>query len=180
MANVNDPNGFVPAYHMSGGVIRPSEFDIQSGATGDIFAGDVVKLASGYVLQGGATDAPLGVFYGVEYVQTDGEIVFSRKWPSGTSTLGSKNAKAYVYVDPNIVYEAQFTGTPSQADIGKVHTISTTAGDSNNNRSKEGVTTTTASGIAKLVAYVDKPDNSANAEFARGYFILPASVFGND
>ena len=78
------------------------------------------------------------------------------------------------------MYEAQFTGTPSQADIGKVHTISTTAGDSNNNRSKEGVTTTTASGIAKLVAYVDKPDNSANAEFARGYFIFPASVFGND
>lgn len=180
MANVNDPNGFTPAYHMSGGTIRPSEFAIQSGATGDIFAGDVVKLASGYVLQGGATDAPLGVFYGVEYTATDGEIVFSRKWPSTTTTLGSANAKAYVYADPNIAYEAQFTGTPTQADIGKVHTISTTAGDTNNNRSKEGVTTTTASGIAKLVAYVDSPSNTANAQYARGYFTFPASTFGND
>ena len=179
MANVNDPNGFVPAYHMSGGVIRPSEFDIQSGATGDIFAGDVVKLASGYVLQGGATDAPLGVFYGVEYVQTDGEIVFSRKWPSGTTTQGSADAKAFVYADPNIAYEAQYTGTPTQADIGKVHTISTTAGDSNMNRSKEGVTTTTASGIAKQVGFVERPDNSIG-EFARGYFTFPASTFGND
>jgi hypothetical protein len=88
--------------------------------------------------------------------------------------------KAYVYADPNIVYEAQFTGTPAQTDIGKVHTISTTAGDTNNNRSKEGVTTTTASGIAKLVAYVARPDNTANAQYARGYFIFPASTFGND
>jgi len=120
MANVNDPNGFTPAYHMTGGTIRPSEFAIQSGATGDIFAGDVVKLTSGYVLQGGATDAPLGVFYGVEYVASDGEIVFSRKWPSGTTTQGSADAKAFVYADPNIAYEAQYTGTPTQADIGDV------------------------------------------------------------
>ena len=78
------------------------------------------------------------------------------------------------------MYEAQFTGTPTHADVGKVHTISTTAGDTNNNRSKEGVTTTTNSGIAKLVAYVGRPNNTANAEFARGYFVFPASTFGND
>jgi len=176
MANVNDPNGFTPAYHMSGGTIRPSEFAIASGASGDIFSGDVVKLTSGYVLQGGATDAPLGVFYGVQYTGTP---VWSRKWPDGTATLGSADAKAYVYADPDIVYEAQYTGTPTQADVGKVHTISTTAGDTNNNRSKEGVTTTTASGIAKQVGFVDRPDNSIG-QYARGLFIFPASVFGND
>jgi|TARA_R110002020_G_scaffold202084_11_gene405141 hypothetical protein len=179
MANVNDPNGFTPSYHLTGGTIRPSEFPIASGATGDIFSGDVVKLASGLVLQGGASDAPLGVFYGVQYTKTDGEVVFSRKWPTTQTTLGSANAKAYVFSDPDIVYEAQYTGTPSQTDVGKVHTISTTAGDTNNNRSKEGVTTTTASGIAKQVGWVDRPDNSV-AQYARGYFIFPASTFGND
>ena len=75
MANVNDPNGFTPSYHNSGGTIRPSEFPIQSGATGDIFSGDVVKLTSGYVLQGGATDAPLGVFGCCEYQDTTGEVI---------------------------------------------------------------------------------------------------------
>ena len=30
MANVNSPNGFTPAYHMTGGTIRPSEFEIAS------------------------------------------------------------------------------------------------------------------------------------------------------
>ena len=179
MANVNDPNGFTPAYHMSGGTIRPSEFAIESGASGDIFSGDVVKLTSGYVLQAGATDAPLGVFGGCEYQDTTGEVIFTRRFVSGTASLGSADIKAYVYTDPNIVYEAQYTGTPTQADVGKVHTISTTAGDTNNNRSKEGVTTTTASCIAKQVGFVDRPDNSIG-EFARGYFIFPASTFGND
>tara|TARA_Y100000114_G_C11706604_1_gene301298 strand:- start:520 stop:1062 length:543 start_codon:yes stop_codon:yes gene_type:complete len=180
MANVNDPDGFTPAYHLSGGTIRPSEFPIASGATGDIFSGDVVKLSGGLVLQAGASDAPLGVFGGCEFQNTSGEVIFTRRFVSGTTTLGSANIKAYVYTDPDIVYEAQFTGTPTQADVGKVHTISTTAGDTNTNRSKEGVTTTTASGIAKLVAYKDTPSNTANAEFARGYFIFPASTFGND
>jgi hypothetical protein len=179
MANVNDPNGFTPAYHLSGGVIRASEFAIESGATGDIFSGDVVKLSSGYVLQGGATDAPLGVFQGVQYTATDGTPVWSRKWTSGTSTLGSADAKAYVYSDPNIVYEAQSTGTPTQASVGAIYTISTTAGDDNNLRSKEGVTTTTTSGIARVIGFVDTPDNSIG-QYARIYVSFPTSELGNN
>ena len=97
-------------------------------------------------LQGTATGAPLGVFAGVEYQATDGSVVFSKVWTADTVTLGSANAKAYVYSDPDIVYEAQSTGTPTQASIGTTNTISTTAGDSNTGRSKEGVTTT-ASGL---------------------------------
>ena len=42
MANVNDPDGFTPAYHMSGGTIRPAEFAIASGTNASIFSGDVV------------------------------------------------------------------------------------------------------------------------------------------
>jgi hypothetical protein len=179
MANVNDPNGFTPAYHLSGGVIRASEFAIESGATGDIFSGDVVKLSSGYVLQGGATDAPLGVFQGVQYTATDGTPVWSRKWTSGTSTLGSADAKAYVYSDPNLVYEAQSTGTPTQASVGAIYTISTTAGDDNNLRSKEGVTTTTTSGIARVIGFVDTPDNSIG-QYARIYVSFPTSELGNN
>ena len=72
MANTNAPDGFTPAYHMSGGVIRPSEFAIASGTNASIFSGDVVNLSSGLVIQGTATGTPLGVFYGVEYQATDG------------------------------------------------------------------------------------------------------------
>jgi|TARA_R110002124_G_scaffold60997_1_gene167260 hypothetical protein len=179
MANVNSPNGFTPAYHMSGGTIRPSEFAIASGTNASIFSGDVVNLSSGLVIQGTATGAPLGVFAGVEYQATDGSVVFSKVWTADVATLGAANAKAYVYSDPDIVYEAQSTGTPTQASIGTTNTISTTAGDSNTGRSKEGVTTTTSSGIATVVGFVDRPDNSIG-QYARVYVIFPASVFGNN
>ena len=179
MANVNSPNGFTPAYHMTGGTIRPSEFEIASATNASIFSGDVVNLSSGLVIQGTATGAPLGVFAGVEYQATDGSVVFSKVWTADTVTLGSANAKAYVYSDPDIVYEAQSTGTPTQASIGTTNTISTTAGDSNTGRSKEGVTTTTSSGIATVVGFVDRPDNSIG-QYARLYVIFPASVFGNN
>ena len=179
MANVNSPNGFTPAYHMTGGTIRPSEFAIASATNASIFSGDVVNLSSGLVIQGTATGASLGVFAGVEYQATDGSVVFSKVWTADTVTLGSANAKAYVYSDPDIVYEAQSTGTPTQASIGTTNTISTTAGDSNTGRSKEGVTTTTSSGIATIVGFVDRPDNSIG-QYARVYVIFPASVFGNN
>ena len=179
MANTNSPNGFTPAYHMSGGTIRASEFAIASATDASIFTGDVVNLSSGLVIQGTATGAPLGVFAGVEYQATDGSVVFSNMWTADTATLGSANAKAYVYSDPDIVYEAQASATPTQATIGTTNTITTTAGDSSTGRSKEGVTATTTSGIATVVGFVDRPDNSIG-QYARMYVIFPASVFGNN
>ena len=178
MANTNAPDGFTPAYHMSGGTIRPSEFAIASGTNASIFSGDVVNLSSGLVIQGTATGTPLGVFYGVEFQATDGSVVFSNTWTADVATLGAANAKAFVYVDPDIVYEAQSTGTPTQASIGTTNTISTTAGNTSTGRSKEGVTTTTSSGIATVVGFPQKPNNSIG-QHARVYVTFPASTFGN-
>jgi|TARA_R100000541_G_scaffold51172_2_gene58532 hypothetical protein len=178
MANTNAPDGFTPAYHMSGGTIRPSEFAIASGTNASIFSGDVVNLSSGLVIQGTATGTPLGVFYGVEFQATDGSVVFSNMWTADVATLGAANAKAFVYVDPDIVYEAQSTGTPTQASIGTTNTISTTAGNTSTGRSKEGVTTTTSSGIATVVGFPQKPNNSIG-QHARVYVTFPASAFGN-
>tara|TARA_R110000744_G_scaffold44267_1_gene98851 strand:- start:1191 stop:1730 length:540 start_codon:yes stop_codon:yes gene_type:complete len=178
MANTNAPNGFVPAYHMSGGTIRPSEFAIASGTNASIFSGDVVNLSSGLVIQGTATGTPLGVFAGVEYQATDGSVVFSNMWTADVATLGAANAKAYIYADPDIVYEAQASATPTQASVGTTNTITTTAGDSSTGRSKEGVTATTSSGIATVVGFVQRPNN-AIGQYARMYVTFPASVFGN-
>ena len=178
MANTDKPDGFTPAYHMYGGVIRPAKMRIASATNASIFSGDVVNLSSGLVIQGTATGTPLGVFYGVEYQATDGSVVFSNMWTADVVTLGAANAKAFVYVDPDIVYEAQSTGTPTQASIGTTNTISTTAGNTSTGRSKEGVTTTTSSGIATVVGFPDKPNNSIG-QYARVYVTFPASVFGN-
>tara|TARA_R110000824_G_scaffold14874_3_gene62986 strand:- start:278 stop:817 length:540 start_codon:yes stop_codon:yes gene_type:complete len=177
MANVDAPNGFTPASHMYGGIIRPKKMRIASGTSAAIFSGDVVTLSSGYIIQGTATSTPAGVFYGVQYTATDGTPTWSNQWSASLATLGSGDAEAYVYVDPAIIYEAQFTaGTPAVSFIGNKYTISTTAGSTNNGRSKEGVTATTSSGVALCVGFVDSPSNSIGAS-ARAFFTFPTNTF---
>jgi transcription initiation factor TFIID subunit TAF12 len=177
MANTNDPNGFTPAYHMTGGTIRPAQMRIESAYGTAIYSGDVVNLSSGYIIQGTATGAPVGVFAGVYYEASDGSPTFSKYWTASTATLGSADAKAYVYNDPDIVYEAQFTaGTPAVSFIGNKYTLTTTAGSSSTGRSAEGVTATTSSGVALCVGFVDTPSNSI-AAYARAFFRFPANPF---
>ncbi len=177
MANTDAPNGFTPAYHMYGGIIRPARMRIASGYGTAIYSGDVVTLSSGYVQQAGATDTPIGVFYGVFYTASDGTPTYSKSWAASTATQGSADAEALVYSDPGIVYEAQFTaGTPAVSFIGNKYTLSTTAGSSTNGRSKEGVTATTSSGVALCVGFNLAPSNAIGA-YARAYFTFPTSTF---
>ena len=177
MANTNAPDGFTPAYHIYGGVIRPAQMRIASGYGTSIFSGDVVTLSSGYVQQAGATDTPVGVFYGVFYTASDGEPTFSKVWTASTATQGSADAEALVYDDPGIVYEAQFTaGTPAVSFIGNKYTLSTTAGSTVTGRSKEGVTATTSSGVALCVGFASNPSNSIGAN-ARALFSFPTNTF---
>ena len=177
MANTDKPDGFTPAYHMYGGVIRPAKMRIASGTSASIFSGDVVTLSSGYVIQGTATSTPIGVFYGVFYTATDGTPTFSKTWTGAVATLGADDAEALIYADPAIVYEAQFTaGTPAVSFIGSKYTLSTTAGSTNNGRSKEGATATTSSGVALCVGFASQPSNSIGA-YARGLFTFPTNTF---
>ena len=177
MANTDKPDGFTPAYHMYGGVIRPAKMRIASEASASIFSGDVVNLSSGYVIQGTATSTPIGVFYGVYYTASDGTPTFSKVWTADTATQGSADAEALVYSDPGIVYEAQFTaGTPAVSFIGSKYTLSTTAGSTTNGRSKEGATATTSSGVALCVGFNLAPSNSIGA-YARAYFTFPTNTF---
>ena len=177
MANTDKPDGFTPAYHMYGGVIRPAKMRIASETSASIFSGDVVTLSSGYVIQGTATSTPIGVFYGVFYTATDGTPTFSKTWTGGVATLGGDDAEALIYNDPAVVYEAQFTaGTPAVSFIGSKYTLSTTAGSTTTGRSKEGATATTSSGVALCVGFASQPSNSIGA-YARGYFTFPTNTF---
>tara|TARA_R110000823_G_scaffold47825_2_gene121636 strand:- start:657 stop:1196 length:540 start_codon:yes stop_codon:yes gene_type:complete len=177
MANTDKPDGFTPAYHMYGGVIRPAKMRIASETSASIFSGDVVTLSSGYVIQGTATTTPIGVFYGVFYTATDGTPTFSKTWTGGVATLGGDDAEALIYNDPAVVYEAQFTaGTPAVSFIGSKYTLSTTAGSTTTGRSKEGATATTSSGVALCVGFASQPSNSIGA-YARGLFTFPTNTF---
>ncbi len=126
MANADRAQGFRPMRHLTGGVIRNNEYQIlTSGTTGyndNIFSGDVVKLnTDGTIERAAAGDTNLiGIFDGVQYVASDGSIVFSRNWVASTGVKTGSQIKALVYDDPNITYYVQTaTGTAfTQAMVG--------------------------------------------------------------
>ncbi len=171
MANSDNPNGFTPVRHMSGGTIRANGYLIESGETTAIFSGDLVTLETdGYIEQADATDVNIvGVFGGVEYTATDGSVVFKNNWVASTATLGSNDVKAYVYDDPSIVYSAQHDGTMTTAMNGSAFDVVVAAGSATSGRSSMEVDTSSASatsGQLKQVGLINKTGNAtgANAE----------------
>lgn len=170
MANTDAPNGFTPAYHLSGGTIRQIEMRIADDYNTAIFNGDLVKrVAAGTVEVCAAGDVPVGVFMGCSFTKDDGEVVFSKHWPASQSVNGSY-ATAYVMDDPQVVLRAQFDGASGIADIGQLtDMVSTHAGSTANGRSGQEIdsTTGTATATFRILDFVDGPSNdpaSNNAE----------------
>jgi len=96
--------GFQPLRHLSGGEIRTSEYTIAIDYSTEIFSGDPVKIvAAGTLEVAAAGNVILGVFQGVSYVKSDGEVVFSKYWPGAVS--GATDVVALVIDDPMVTYK---------------------------------------------------------------------------
>lgn len=142
MANSDNPNGFTPVRHLSGGTIRSNVYKIVSGTNGaatGIFSGDVMTMeVDGYANDAAVTEAVLGICDGFQYTDTSGNIVFSKYLPADTATLGAATIDVFVYDDPNIIFAVQCSGTGAFADNRaafdhiKTHAGSTTTGRSGN------------------------------------------------
>ena len=164
MANLDAPSGASPFRHLSGGMIRASEYKIASGTSSNIFTGDFVKLlATGYIDVASAGNRILGVFAGVKYTASDGEVVYKKYFPTGTTTLASADVTAYVYDDPNITYRIQSAGSADFADIGNLADHVAGSGSTTTGQSGHEVSGTTGTGTAglRILRLIDDPDNSA-------------------
>jgi hypothetical protein len=164
MANLDAPAGAKPFRHLSGGMIRASEYKIASGTSSDIFTGDFVKLLStGYIDVASAGNRILGVFAGVKYTASDGEVVYKKYFPTGTTTQGSADVTAYVYDDPNITYRIQSAGSADFTDIGNLADHVAGSGSTTTGQSGHEVSGTTGTGTAglRILRLIDDPDNSA-------------------
>jgi hypothetical protein len=102
-----------------------------AGYNTNIFYGSVVYInANGYIniVTGTGADATtndwptgttsvtggLGVFVGCNYVNAQGQLIFSQYYPSGTTGV----VQALVVDDPMVLFQAQLDGTATQAVIG--------------------------------------------------------------
>lgn len=120
MSSTSAPFGFRPSYHNSG-QIRPKAYTIASTYNVSIFSGDPVKLIDAGVIDLGTSDGTrntasaginlLGIFAGVEYNDASGKPTISPFWQAGTT---GTEIVAYVYDDPETLFDVQYTN-PSSA-----------------------------------------------------------------
>ena len=125
MANQDAPSGFNPVGKIgSGPASKMAEYKVANSA---LFQGDIVKLASGLIVQGAAADtAFVGVFWGANYDDSTGKPVFVNHIAASTA------AAVFVYDDPYQVYEIQGDGESEQADIGDTADVVVAAGNTTN------------------------------------------------
>ena len=153
-----------------------SKYVIQSGYTSAIYAGDIVELgagtdesgaaiAAGYVGQAAATSETrnLGIFNGCFYEDpTTKKPTFKNYWPGDvTTTSPSAGPTAFVYDNPDDLFEVQSSGTLSQAIVGRGIDMAYNAGATINGRYKEEIAAAaTADGSLCVVRISEDPSNS--------------------
>ena len=139
-----------------------TEYSIASGASGNIFSGDPVKMMNtGTILVAAAGDQLLGVFRGCRYTNSSGEVIYSAYWPDGTV---SSDAVAFVVDDPNALFEVQSaaTGSVVQTVVGNNADIVYAAGSTTDGQSGVEISGTTAATSAQLriVGFSGDPENN--------------------
>jgi hypothetical protein len=112
------PFGFRPSYNPIG-LERAKKYTIAGGFATAIFKGQPVILnTNGTITNGAAAADLLGVFAGVEYVDATGKPTVSNFWPAAQAVFAGSVPTAWVYDDPNEVYEVQADGSIAQTAIG--------------------------------------------------------------
>lgn len=118
MSSTLAPFGFRPAYFPTG-LDRAKKYTIASGFATAIFKNQPVILnTNGTIGNGSAAADLLGVFAGVEFVDATGRPFVQNFWPAGQVVFAGTTPTAWVYDDPEIVYEVQADGPVLQAAVG--------------------------------------------------------------
>jgi len=153
MASIASPYGLKPVNELGGlpyaGSTRLYVID-PAGTAANIYNGSPVYVnADGYLAVATATGADattngfpvgtantgiVGVFVGCQYINAQGQVIYSQYYPTGTTGV----VNAYVVDDPQVVFQVQSAGSVTQAAVGSnlffstgaVATGSTTTGNS--------------------------------------------------
>jgi len=162
------PNGLVPLRHLTGGVIRASEYTIASAYATSIFSGDPVKtVGTGKTIaQAAAGDTILGVFAGCRFTDANGDTQFKPYWPASTTAT---NIVAYVFDDPQIVYEVQADDTVAAAALGQSFDVVVGSGSATTGRSAVELDASTAGATGQLrsIGFVDRIDAATTSAYPK-------------
>jgi hypothetical protein len=157
------PFGFRPLRHLAGGSpTRTAEYPIATGYATAIGQGDPVALISdGTITQCAAATRLLGVFVGVQYTDSNGDVQFDNRWPASTAAT---NIKASVIIDPLVTFEVESAKStaPAQTDVGLLADHVAAVPSTVHGGSGAYISGTQGTGVAqwRVIGLVDKPYNT--------------------
>ena len=144
-----------------------------AGYNTNIFNGSVVIInADGYINistatgadittnnLGGSSVGAIGVFVGCEYVNAQGQTIFSQYYPANTAGV----VRAFVVTDPSVTFQAQLDGAGAQTVLGTntffaaVQSTSTGSTRTGNSTSALESTTQTTAAAFRIVGFASAP-----------------------
>ena len=169
MANVDAPFGLRPVGELGSNIQNggTSKYLIVDGESDIIMKGDLVKLeASGYITLSGDGDAvqAIGVFNGCFYNDPTTQKPTWKNYYPGSITVSIGTIDAFVYDDPNKLFEIQGDGVIAQSSVGRNTNIVYAVGSTVNGQSKTELDATVESagvtGQLRIIRICEDPDNS--------------------
>jgi hypothetical protein len=170
MATTAQAYGLIPIYHPSG-QSRANAYTIDAAYNTAIYKGDPVALVTaGTITIGDGTSDALGVFAGVEYLDSNQKPVYLPYWPGAVS--GATNIVAWVYDDQQNVYRVGVTANATnftQASVGAQVDLTIAAGNTFNGISGSSVAVAPAAGGAqaflRIIGFFDGAYDATNNPF---------------
>ena len=171
MVNVNAPFGLRAVGELGSNIQNggTTEYNILPGLATQIYKGDLVQIlaANGTIQQSAAGNADcLGVFNGCLYDDpTTQKPTWSNYYPGGITPTGGGLIKAFVYDDPNKLFEIQGSAILAvAAAVGKNTDIVLAQGNTINGQSASQLNTALPPAIAsaqlRIVGFSTDPENS--------------------
>jgi hypothetical protein len=165
MANLDQPFGFRAVGKLGSDINNEgtSKYKIASGETDVIYQGDVVQLeTSGCItVSGNATTANIGVFNGCFYNDPTTKKPTWKNYYPGSITPTVGDIDAYIYDDPNQLFEVQANATLAQTAVGDNCDQVYAAGSTVNGHSKSELGAVAgAAAQFRVVRISEDPDNS--------------------
>jgi hypothetical protein len=179
MSASSSPFGFIPADHPTGHA-RAYPYTIASAYGTALYKYNPVILNTNGTITAGTTAADLlGIFAGVEYTDSTGKPTWSNYWPASTTAT---NITAYVWADPEIVYNVQANGSIAQTAIGdQADVVNPTTGSTSTGLGSSALNSTLAGagsqGQFRIIGFNGDPGNAVGDAYTVVQVQLARSQF---
>ena len=175
MANQDAAFGFRPVRHLSGGEIRNNTYRITTNYDTDLYQGQMVSHKTAGTIETVAANAIfLGVFNGCQYTDpTTGKPTWAKYYPASTN---ASDIEAYVFDDPQIIFEGQHDGTGTEAMNFGGFDLAGVSGSTYTGRSTQeiGTSTLATTGQWKQIGISKDPSNSDVATANVNAYVVPS------